>query len=134
MGDFIGKDEYDIGALDNLPSAYVEYIEKLIDDSYLTLTSKPDYYDSYLHAQVKTKDGKLLYGLQGGPYDSTQHLFYNKNLFMFHMIPLSDIQQKVLTKTLFLDNFSDEIDKYLRGPYKMDLKNRVIEVRPIFFN
>jgi hypothetical protein len=134
MSQYIGKNEYDFEALDSLPPAYVEYIEKLLKESTLTLTSKPDYYDSYLHAQVKTKDGELLYGLQGGPYDSTQHLFYNKKLFMFHMIPLSRDQQVVLTKRLFLQYFADEIDKYLRGPYKMNLINRHIEVRPIFFN
>ena len=133
MGDFIGKDEYDFEALNNLPSAYVEYVNKLIENSSLTLVAKPDYYDAYLHAQVKTKDGALLYGLQGGPYDSVQHLFYNKNLFMFNMIPLSDMQQKALTKNLFIDNFANKIDSYLRGPYKMNLDDRVIEVRPIFF-
>lgn len=134
MSQYIGKNEYDFEALDSLPPAYVEYIEKLLKDSVLTLTAKPDYYDAYLHAQVKTKNGELLYGLQGGPYDSTQHLFYNKKLFMFHMIPLSDMQQKALTKNLFIDYFADDIDKYLREPYKMNLDDRVIEVRPIFFN
>ena len=133
MSQYIGKDEYDFEALNNLPPAYVEYVNKLIENSSLTLVAKPDYYDSYLHAQVKTKDGTLLYGLQGGPYDSTQHLFYNKNLFMFHMIPLSDMQQKAFTKNLFIDNFANKIDSYLRGPYKMNLDDRVIEVRPIFF-
>ena len=134
MGDFIGKGEYDFEALNNLPSAYNEYIKNLLENSVLTLVAKPDYYDAYLHAQVKTKDGKLLYGLQGGPYDSTQHLFYNKSLFMFNMIPLSDMQQKAFTKNLFIDYFADDIDKYLREPYKMNLDDRVIEVRPIFFN
>ena len=133
MGDFIGKDEYDFEVLNNLPSAYVEYIENLLKNSVLTLVAKPDYYDSYLHAQVKTKDGKLLYGLQGGPYDSVQHLFYNKSLFMFNMIPLSDMQQKAFTKNLFIDYFANEIDSYLRKPYKMNLDDRVIEVRPIYF-
>lgn len=133
MGDFIGKDEYDLEALNNLPPAYVDYIEKLLKDSSLTLIAKPDYYDAYLHAQVKTKDRRLLYGLQGGPYDSVQHLFYNKSLFMFNMIPLSDMQQKAFTKNLFIDYFANDIDKYLREPYKMNLDDRVIEVRPIFF-
>ena len=133
MGNFIGKDEYDFEALNNLPPAYNEYVKQLLDNSSLTLVAKPDYYDAYLHAQVKTKDGALLYGLQGGPYDSTQHLFYNKNLFMFNMIPLSDMQQKAFTKNLFIDNFANKIDSYLRGPYKMNLDDRVIEVRPIFF-
>jgi hypothetical protein len=50
------------------------------------------------------------------------------------MIPLSDMQQKAFTKNLFIDYFADEIDKYLREPYKMHLDDRVIEVRPIFFN
>jgi hypothetical protein len=133
MGNFIGKDEYDFEALNHLPSNYVKYIEHLIGDSVLDMKQVPNYSDTYLHVQVKTPDGKILYGLQGGPNDSTQHLFYNKNLFMFNMIPLSDMQQKAFTKNLFLDNFANKIDSQLGKHYKINFGDRVIEVRPIFF-
>ena len=133
MGNFIGKDEYDFEVLNHLPSNYVKYIEHLIGDSVLDMKQVPNYSDTYLHVQVKTPDGKILYGLQGGPNDSTQHLFYNKNLFMFNMIPLSDMQQKAFTKNLFLDNFANKIDSQLGKHYKINFGDRVIEVRPIFF-
>ena len=133
MGNFIGKDEYDFEALNNLPPNYVKYIDQLIGDSVLDMKQVPTYFDTYLHVQVKTPDGKIIYGLQGGPEDSTQHLFYNKNLFMFNMIPLSDMQQKAFTKNLFLDNFANKIDSQLGKHYKINFGDRVIEVRPIFF-
>ena len=133
MGNFIGKDEYDFEALNHLPSNYVKYIEHLIGDSVLDMKQVPNYSDTYLHVQVKTPDGKILYGLQGGPNDSTQHLFYNKNLFMFNMIPFSDMQQKAFTKNLFIDNFANKIDSQLGKHYKINFGDRVIEVRPIFF-
>ena len=134
MGDFIGNDVDDFEVLDNLPPNYVKYIEHLIGNSVLDLKQVPTYFDNYLHAQVKTPDGKIIYGLQGGPEDFIQHLFYNKNLFMFNMIPLSDMQQKMFVQRIFLDNFANKIDAQLGKHYKMNLGDRHIEVRPIFFN
>ena len=139
MGNYMGTGEFDFEVLDNLPSKYMEYIDKLMNSARIEYLNIPyqDSMDAYLHVQILIGDGKskntLLYGLQADGNQSIQHLFYNSHLFMFNMIPLSDMQQKAFTKNLFIDNFAERIDYQLGKHYKMNLDDRVIEVRPIYF-
>jgi len=119
MGNYMGTGEFDIEVLNNLPSKYMEYIDKLMNSARVEYLNIPyqDSMDAYLHAQILIGDGKskntLLYGLQADGSQSVHHLFYNSHLFMFNMIPLSMPQQIVFTKNMFVKYFVDEIDDYL---------------------
>jgi len=115
----MGKGEYDMEVLDNLPSAYMDYINGVMESARIVYKNVPftDSLDGYLHVQIVIGDGKskntLVYGLQADSGQDSQFLFYNSNVFMFNMIPLSERQQVVFTKNMFMKYFVDEIDDYL---------------------
>jgi len=115
----MGKGEYDMEVLDNLPSAYMDYINGVMESARIVYKNVPftDSLDGYLHVQIVIGDGKskntLVYGLQADSGQDSQFLFYNSNVFMFNMIPLSEPQQVVFTKNMFMKYFVDEIDDYL---------------------
>jgi len=119
MGNYMGKGEYDMEVLDNLPSAYMDYINGVMESARIVYKNVPftDSLDGYLHVQIVIGDGKskntLVYGLQADSGQDSQFLFYNSNVFMFNMIPLSEPQQVVFTKNMFMKYFVDEIDDYL---------------------
>ena len=119
MSNYMGKGEYDIEILDNLPSKYMEYIDGLMNSARIEYKNIPfqDSFDGYLHVQVLIGDGRskntLLYGLQADANQSSQYLFYNSHLFMFNMIPLSIPQQITFTKRMFMKYFAGQIDDYL---------------------
>ena len=115
----MGKGEYDMEALDNLPSGYMAYINGVMESARIVYKNVPftDSLDGYLHVQIVIGDGKskntLVYGLQADSGQDSQFLFYNSSVFMFNMIPLSEPQQVVFTKNMFMKYFVDEIDDYL---------------------
>jgi len=115
----MGKGEYDMEVLDNLPSGYMDYINGVMESARIVYKNVPftDSLDGYLHVQIVIGDGKskntLVYGLQADSGQDSQFLFYNSNVFMFNMIPLSEPQQVVFTKNMFMKYFVDEIDDYL---------------------
>ena len=115
----MGKGEYDMEVLDNLPSAYMDYINGVMESARIVYKNVPftDSLDGYLHVQIVIGDGKskntLVYGLQADSGQDSQFLFYNSSVFMFNMIPLSEPQQVVFTKNMFMKYFVDEIDDYL---------------------
>ena len=115
----MGTGEFDFEVLDNLPSKYMEYIDKLMNSARIEYLNIPyqDSMDAYLHVQILIGDGKskntLVYGLQADGGQDSQFLFYNSSVFMFNMIPLSEPQQVVFTKNMFMKYFVDEIDDYL---------------------
>ena len=115
----MGKGEYDMEVLDNLPSAYMDYINGVMESARIVYKNVPftDSLDGYLHVQIVIGDGKsknsLVYGLQADSGQDVQFLFYNSSVFMFNMIPLSEPQQVVFTKNMFMKYFVDEIDDYL---------------------
>ena len=119
MGNYMGKGEYDMEVLDNLPSGYMDYINGVMESARIVYKNVPftDSLDGYLHVQIVIGDGKskntLVYGLQADSGQDSQFLFYNSNVFMFNMIPLSEPQQVVFTKNMFMKYFVDEIDDYL---------------------
>jgi len=119
MGNYMGKGEYDMEVLDNLPSGYMDYINGVMESARIEYKNIPfsDSLDGYLHVQIVIGDGKskntLVYGLQADSGQDSQFLFYNSNVFMFNMIPLSEPQQVVFTKNMFMKYFVDEIDDYL---------------------
>jgi len=115
----MGKGEYDMEVLDNLPSGYMDYINGVMESARIVYKNIPfsDSFDGYLHVQIVIGDGKskntLVYGLQADGGQDSQFLFYNSSVFMFNMIPLSEPQQVVFTKNMFMKYFVDEIDDYL---------------------
>jgi len=119
MGNYMGKGEYDMEVLDNLPSGYMDYINGVMESARIVYKNVPftDSLDGYLHVQIVIGDGKskntLVYGLQADGGQDSQFLFYNSSVFMFNMIPLSEPQQVVFTKNMFMKYFVDEIDDYL---------------------
>ena len=119
MGNYMGKGEYDMEVLDNLPSGYMDYINGVMESARIVYKNIPfqDSFDSYLHVQILIGDGRskntLLYGLQADSNQSSQYLFYNSHLFMFNMIPLSMVQQIAFTKRMFMKHFAGQIDDYL---------------------
>ena len=143
MGNYMGENEYDMGALNNLPSGYMDYINGVMEKAYIEYKNIPftDSFDGYLHVQILIGDGKskntLLYGLQADSGQERQFLFYNSNLFMFNMIPLSEPQQIMFTRAMFMKYFAGKIDDYLEsrnldvamGGFK--LKDANIEVKSI---
>lgn len=143
MSNYMGKDEYDMEILDNLPSKYMEYIDGLMNSARIEYKNIPfqDSFDGYLHVQILIGDGRskntLLYGLQGDSGQSVQHLFYNSHLFMFNMIPLSMMQQIVFTKKMFMKHFAGQIDDYLEqrnldvAMGGFTLRDAHYEIRPI---
>ena len=143
MGNYMGENEYDMGALKKLPSGYMDYINGVMEKSRIEYKNIPftDSFDGYLHVQILIGDGKskntLLYGLQADSNQERQFLFYNSNLFMFNMIPLSEPQQIMFTRAMFMKHFAGKIDDYLErrnldvamGGFK--LKDANIEVKSI---
>jgi hypothetical protein len=115
----MGKGAEDMEVLDNLPSGYMDYINGLMNSARIEYKNIPftDSFEGYLHVQILIGDGKskntLVYGLQADSGQERQFLFYNSNLFMFNMIPLSEPQQVEFTKRMFMKHFVDKIDDYL---------------------
>ena len=145
MGNYMGKGEYDMEVLDNLPSGYMYYINGVMENARIVYKNIPfsDSFDGYLHVQIVIGDGKskntLVYGLQADVGQDSQFLFYNSSVFMFNMIPLSKPQQVVFTKNMFMKYFVDEIDDYLEQRNLGDdmgdfvLRDSNIVVRPITY-
>ena len=145
MSNYMGKGEYDMEVLNNLPSGYMDYINGVMDKARIEYKNIPftDSFDGYLHVQILIGDGKsnntLVYGLQADSGQDVQFLFYNPSLFMFNMIPLSEPQQVEFTTALFMKHFAGEIDDYLErrnldiamGEFK--LKDADIVVRSIMY-
>lgn len=143
MSNYMGKGEYDMEVLNNLPSGYMDYINGVMEKARIEYKNIPftDSFDGYLHVQILIGDGKsnntLVYGLQADSGQDKQFLFYNPSLFMFNMIPLSEPQQVEFTRALFMKHFAGEIDDYLErrnldvamGEFK--LKDANIVVRSI---
>ena len=140
MSNYMGKGTEDMEVLNNLPSGYMDYINGLMNSARIEYKSIPftNSFDGYLHVQILVGDGKskntLVYGLQADSGQEFQYLFYNSDLFMFNMIPLSEPQQVEFTKRMFMKHFVDKIDDYLEqrnldvamGDFKLRDTNLVV--------
>lgn len=132
MGDFIGKNEYDFDALENLPSGYLNQIKDMLVNSDIKI--KP-LGQLDLDAQVFKKGGTtnkdVILGIQGGKLQ-TQYLFFNPRIFMFNFIPMSKEQQIVFVRNMFLKYVANRITEMCNEiGFNFDITDYHIEPRKI---
>jgi len=128
MGNYLGKSGMDFSFDEIVPSAYQKYVDGLFDGAEIKVFQKPEDWDKWFDIQIRTSNGKLLYGLQGDEGGSVVHLFYSSKNFMFNMIPFSRLQQMLFTKLLFIKH----INKRLLDEVGINLDPSFLETRPIF--
>ena len=132
MNNFIGKNEYDMGALDELPSGYLNQIKDMLVNSDIKI--KP-LGGIDLDVQVFKKGGTtnkdVILGIQGGKLQ-TQYLFFNPRIFMFNFIPMSKEQQIVFVRKMFLEYVADRITEMCNEiGFNFDITEYHIEPRRI---
>ena len=132
MNNFIGKNEYDMGALDELPSGYLNQIKDMLVNSDIKI--KP-LGQLDLDVQVFKKGGTtnkdVILGIQGGKLQ-TQYLFFNPRIFMFNFIPMSKEQQIVFVRNMFLKYVADRITEMCNEiGFNFDITDYHIEPRRI---
>lgn len=132
MNNFIGKNEYDFGALDELPSGYLNQIKDMLVNSDIKI--KP-LGQLDLDVQVFKKGGTtnkdVILGIQGGKLQ-TQYLFFNPRIFMFNFIPMSKEQQIVFVRNMFLKYVADRITEMCNEiGFNFDITDYHIEPRRI---
>ena len=111
MGYFIGKNEFDFGALDNLPSGYVNQIKDMLVNSTIKMNRLGGLdYDIQVYKKGSEDNKDLIIGIQGGE-NQVQYLYYNSKRFNFTYIPMSIEQQIVFVRNMFLKYIASRITK-----------------------
>ena len=131
MEQFIGKNEYDFEALENLPSGYLNQIKNLLVNSDITIRFDGINLDGEVYKKDGTTNKEIILGIQGGK-NQTQYLYFNARLFMFNFIPMSREQQIVFVRNMFLKYVADKItEKCLEKGFDFDITKHHIEPRKI---
>ena len=109
---FIGKDEYDMDAVNNLPSGYLNQINNMLSNAKIEMKMSDLWLDTYVFKAIDKKTNKIILEAEGGP-GKTSQLYYDPKRFMFVFIPLSTSQKRRFLRNLFMDHFADYITEYL---------------------
>ena len=109
---FIGDNEYDFEALDNLPPGYLNQINNMLSNAKKEIRMSDVWLDTYIFKLIDNKTNKIIMESEGSP-DKSSRLYYDPRHFMFNYIPLSLSQKRYFIKNLFIDHFSDYIIQYL---------------------
>ena len=132
MSDFIGKNEYDFGALDELPSGYLNQIKDMLVNSDIKIKRVGQLdLDVQVYREGGTTNKDIIIGIQGGKLQ-TQYLFFNQRLFMFNFIPMSKEQQIVFVRKMFKNYVADRITEMCDEiGFNFDITDYHIEIRKI---
>ena len=132
MGDFIGKNEFDFGVLDNLPSGYLNQIKDMLVNSDIKVKPLGQLdLDVQVYKKGSEDNKDLIIGIQGGKLQ-TQYLFFNPRMFMFNYIPMSREQQIVFVRKMFLKYVANRITEMCNEiGFNFDITEYHIEPRKI---
>lgn len=132
MSDFIGKNVYDFGALDELPSGYLNQIKDMLVNSDIKIKRVGQLdLDVQVYREGGTTNKDIIIGIQGGKLQ-TQYLFFNQRLFMFNFIPMSKEQQIVFVRKMFINYVADRITEMCDDiGFNFDITDYHIEIRKI---
>ena len=122
MGNFIGKDEYDFEALNNLPSGYLNQINNMLSKSIFNFYYSSNWLETF-NIEITNEDKKAILLIEINKENVI--IEYDPELFYFRYIPLSKSQKKTFIKQLFKKHFEDKIKSTLEslGEIEVDFQN-----------